>query len=146
MEAFQDPFTWIYILMGGVVLLFVVVIFLFVRILFLKKRISSFFSGTKAKDLESALNEQIERSKQIEKDLKELAVFSQKIYSLFEKSPYKVGLIRFNPFHDVGGNQSFALAILDKKKTGVVLSSLFYSSRNTDICQTRSKRSFSPRL
>lgn len=36
----------------------------------------------------------------------------------------KTGLVRFNPFSDTGGNQSFALAILDKKGTGFVITGL----------------------
>jgi hypothetical protein len=36
----------------------------------------------------------------------------------------RVGLVRFNPFEDTGGNQSFALALLDADGDGIVLSSL----------------------
>jgi len=36
----------------------------------------------------------------------------------------KVGIVRFNPFSDTGGNQSFVLAILDGTDSGVVLTSL----------------------
>lgn len=36
----------------------------------------------------------------------------------------KVGLIRFNPFPDTGGDQSFVLALLDKNNNGIVISSL----------------------
>jgi len=36
----------------------------------------------------------------------------------------KVGLLRFNPFKDTGGDQSFILALLDKEDSGVVISSL----------------------
>jgi hypothetical protein len=32
--------------------------------------------------------------------------------------------VRFNPFADTGGDQSFALALLDAKGNGVVVSSL----------------------
>jgi hypothetical protein len=35
-----------------------------------------------------------------------------------------VGLVRFSPFHDTGGDQSFALALLDGKGDGVVLTAL----------------------
>jgi len=35
-----------------------------------------------------------------------------------------VGLVRYNPFGDTGGDQSFALALLDKRGNGVVISSL----------------------
>lgn len=36
----------------------------------------------------------------------------------------RVGVVRFNPFEDTGGNQSFALALLDSKSDGVIISSL----------------------
>ncbi len=35
-----------------------------------------------------------------------------------------VSLVRFNPFDETGGDQSFALAMLDRNGDGVVLSSL----------------------
>ena len=36
----------------------------------------------------------------------------------------RVGLVRYNPFEDTGGNQSFAMALLDADANGVVLTSL----------------------
>ena len=36
----------------------------------------------------------------------------------------RVGLVRFNPFEDTGGNQSFALALMDANGDGFVVSSL----------------------
>ena len=36
----------------------------------------------------------------------------------------KVGLVRFNPYRELGGNQSFALSLLDEELNGVVLSAL----------------------
>lgn len=35
-----------------------------------------------------------------------------------------VGLVRFSPFHDTGGDQSFALALLDGQEDGVVVTAL----------------------
>lgn len=35
-----------------------------------------------------------------------------------------VGVVRFNPFEDTGSDQSFAIALLDDRKDGIVLSSL----------------------
>ena len=40
------------------------------------------------------------------------------------RSYSRVGLVRFNPFEDTGGNQSFALALLDAAGNGFVISSL----------------------
>ena len=37
----------------------------------------------------------------------------------------KVGFVRFNPFQDTGGDNSFILVLLDRNDTGVLLSSLY---------------------
>jgi hypothetical protein len=37
----------------------------------------------------------------------------------------RVGMVRFNPFHDTGGDQSFAIAWIDEEANGVVVSSLY---------------------
>lgn len=36
----------------------------------------------------------------------------------------RVGIVRFNPFEETGGNQSFVLALLDGESNGVLLTSL----------------------
>ena len=33
--------------------------------------------------------------------------------------------MRFNPFEDTGGDQSFALALLDRENNGIIISSLY---------------------
>lgn len=40
----------------------------------------------------------------------------------------KIGLLRFNPFKDTGGDQSFILALVDGHDTGVVISGLYSRS------------------
>lgn len=44
----------------------------------------------------------------------------------------KIGLVRFNPFSDAGGDHSFTLAMLDANDTGFIISSL-HSRDNTRI-------------
>lgn len=44
----------------------------------------------------------------------------------------KVGLVRFNPFAETGGDQSFCLALLDGEDNGLVISSL-HSRETTRI-------------
>lgn len=36
----------------------------------------------------------------------------------------RVGIVRFNPFEDTGGNQSFVLALLDAADNGILITSL----------------------
>lgn len=42
----------------------------------------------------------------------------------------RMGVVRFNPFSDTGGAQSFTMAILDGKHDGVVMTSLYARSGN----------------
>ena len=59
-----------------------------------------------------------------ENKLKDLDTSFEKMKTSDLKNVSGVGLVRFNPFDDTGGDQSFALALLNKKNDGVVLSSL----------------------
>ncbi|HET7083020.1 MAG TPA: DUF4446 family protein, partial [Candidatus Limnocylindria bacterium] len=41
-----------------------------------------------------------------------------------QRSLQHIGMVRFNPFEDTGSDQSFAIALLDDRRDGIVLSSL----------------------
>lgn len=40
-----------------------------------------------------------------------------------------VGVVRFNPYHDTGGDYSFAVALLDAAGNGLVLTGLYHRDR-----------------
>lgn len=40
----------------------------------------------------------------------------------------KIGLLRFNPFRDTGGEQSFILSLIDANDSGIVISALYSRS------------------
>jgi hypothetical protein len=42
----------------------------------------------------------------------------------------KIGIVRFNPFSEVGSDQSFSLAFLDGQDSGVVITSLYTREDN----------------
>ncbi len=96
----------------------------------------SFFAGKNAGDLEEIIkNLQTELSlgrqqqSQLEAALKTLS----------HKSSFamqKLGLVRFNPFEDGGGNFSFALALLDLHDTGVVITSMHGRQQNRIYTKT----------
>lgn len=64
------------------------------------------------KDLEDKINLLEQRIKKVEKE-------SLKNFSKFSIS-------RFNSFNDMGGDQSFTLALLDKEDNGFILTYLFH--------------------
>jgi hypothetical protein len=48
------------------------------------------------------------------------------------RSLQHIGLVRFNPFEDTGSDQSFAIALLDDRRDGLVISSL-HGRANTRV-------------
>ena len=42
----------------------------------------------------------------------------------------KLGIVRFNPFKEIGGNQSFAITLLDGEDDGIVITSLYTKEGN----------------
>ena len=62
---------------------------------------------------------------------KDIAHLSSRCDTIEKEQLYhiqKIGLLRFNPFKDTGGDQSFILALLDAKDTGVVITALYSRS------------------
>lgn len=89
-----------------------------------QKNLEILFSGKKAVDLESILLDHTKEILAIDKEIQELFEISNKIHNLSQRSIHKVGILRFNPFKDIGGDQSFAIALLDGKDSGITISSL----------------------
>ncbi len=83
-----------------------------------------FFGDKKARDLESILVEQLSEIKVLDQEIQELFEVSNRLRDLSLKTIHRVAVERFNPFKEVGSNQSFCVALLDGKNTGVVFSSL----------------------
>ena len=67
-----------------------------------------------------------ELSEQLEETRQELSVFQKTM----EKAVQKVAIIRFNPFGELGGDQSFSIALLDYDNDGVVVTSHYGRDEN----------------
>ena len=67
----------------------------------------------------------LNRLMRTETKLEELGPRFKLVEEISKISIQKVGFLRFNPFQDTGGDNSFVLAMLDQKNDGVLLSSLY---------------------
>jgi hypothetical protein len=99
-------------------------IFLHLNISRVKKNQQQLFSGKTGVDLEKTILDHAKNLKELDKDIQDLFGISNKINDLANKSIHKIGVIRFNPFKDLGGDQSFSVALLDGENSGVVISAL----------------------
>ncbi|MBU2051949.1 MAG: DUF4446 family protein [Patescibacteria group bacterium] len=76
------------------------------------------------KDLKSVLDEMLTKTDLTQKQIQLVSSSLKKLDSKSQGFIQKVGFVRFNPFPQTGGDQSFSLALLDAKNNGFVLSSL----------------------
>lgn len=90
----------------------------------LKKNLTLLWSGKTGTDIESLLVQQIADIKLLDQEIQELFEISNRLRELGLKSIHKFSVLRFNPFKEVGSNQSFSLALMDGKNNGAVISSL----------------------
>lgn len=76
------------------------------------------------RDLQGILEKILDRLEEDKVDLSKIHQALDKLDRQGEIHIQKVGLVRFNPFPDTGGDQSFILALLDRNNNGIVISSL----------------------
>jgi hypothetical protein len=81
-------------------------------------------TGTSGGNLETVLQDHVGRVNTVAGRVEELDDLVQHLETASQYSLHQVGMLRFNPFHDTGGDQSFAIALADGHGNGVILSSL----------------------
>ncbi len=91
---------------------------------------TNFFKRSNKKHLES-LQEVEDRLEHLQKQIDELSEMLQILQHDIKKAVSKVGIIRFNPFKEIGGDQSFTIGLLDKDDNGVVITSHYGRDSNS---------------
>lgn len=76
------------------------------------------------KNLESLLEESLDKTEKAGQEIKKIHQALDELGKIALVSITKVATIRYNPFQDTGGDQSFSMALLNAKNNGIVLSSL----------------------
>lgn len=81
--------------------------------------------GLTDKGLKSVLENIIKDLNKAKKDIDYLRSYCDTIQKEGQFHVQKIGLLRFNPFKDTGGDQSFILSLVDGADTGVIISGLY---------------------
>lgn len=90
----------------------------------LSRRLDALTQGGDGASLEAVIAQHLERVRVVVRDLDRLENRTSAVEQDLRSALGRVGFVRYNPFEDTGGNQSFALAILDAGGSGFVVSSL----------------------
>lgn len=113
----------------------------------LRTRLRRILSDNGTAGLDEILAGQATRIQQLAERVDALNALERELEASTRRALQKVGVVRFNPFQDSGGDQSFAIALLDQGGTGVVVSSLHGRAETRiyakQVANGRSKQSLS---
>lgn len=108
-----------------------IILWLFVISFFLWRALSHYNKlgqGLGNKNFKSVIEKLLKDTDTAKEDIDNLKLYCDKIHKEGFLHIQKIGLVRFNPFKDTGGNQSFVLSLVDGHDTGVVISGLYARS------------------
>jgi hypothetical protein len=90
----------------------------------LRRRLRRVIGDAEGSGLDEILDKHLRRLDDLGQRVDALNKLQQELEQLAQRTIQRVGVVRFSPFADTGGDQSFAVALLDAEGNGVVLSSL----------------------
>ncbi len=108
----------------------VLLTFLNVQVSRLLRRYASLLGQTRQESLVEVLEDYNERVKVIERKAEGLEQSVGELADASRRHLQGLGIVRFNAFENTGGNQSFAIAVVDGLGDGVVFSSIYGRDEN----------------
>lgn len=131
-----DNIQAIIITMIGLILLALIVfININIKLSKMNRRYRKMMTGMEGTNLEALLMAHIKEVREALAKVEDTAGCCRKIEDSLQYCIQKIGMVRFNAFEDTGSDLSFALALLDEKDNGVVISTIY--GRNE--CRTYAK-------
>lgn len=116
-----DPFYLFFAMAILIIILFVMVISLHMKHARLKRSYSLFMRGKDGKSLEENIQSHLEKMEEIEMLSEENQIELRVIKERLTGSYQKTGMVRYDAFHEMGGNLSFAFSMLDGNDNGWIL-------------------------
>ncbi|HWY79873.1 MAG TPA: DUF4446 family protein [Candidatus Sulfotelmatobacter sp.] len=111
--------------------LFIVIVWLGVLTYYwfhLRKNYLTLTQGVNKKMLDEVLSNLVHGEQKIKEDIAKLVERCDRIEKEEGYHIQKIGLLRFNPFKDTGGDQSFILSLVDAHNTGIIITALYSRS------------------
>lgn len=90
----------------------------------LRSRLRRVLASGESTSLDEILERQAVRIEELSGRLDALNKLQHDLEEVTNRTLQKVAVVRYNPFGDTGGDQSFAIALLDPLGNGIVVSSL----------------------
>lgn len=119
-----DPAYFIILLFLIQVLLFILLISVNMKYNRLKVSYNSFMKGKDGKNLEESILARFAELDELTELTKENGQNIQDIYKKLKSHYQKLGIVKYDAFHEMGGNLSFALTMLDEEDNGWILNAM----------------------
>jgi len=94
------------------------------QLLALERRFTAALGADTNQPLEETLATYLSRVEAVDQRLLQLNTEYERLAVTNSLASQKISIVRFNPFGDTGGDQSFSLAVLDAHNSGYVLTSI----------------------
>lgn len=130
-----------YLLIGMAAVIFVLIIVLILLIVALTKlskqaqRIDDFVVGKDGESLEDEIKQLVQDNKSLKQEVSEDKKNIKKLFKKQEMAYQKMGLVKYDAFHQMGGQLSFSLALLDQNDNGFIINSV----HSTEGCYSYTK-------
>lgn len=98
---------------------------LMLRVQKIKRQYEKLLSGVSEQNVEEVLIDYLTSTKELESRTKALEVRMGTAEMEAGTHLQNIGMVRYNAFEGVGGEQSFSLALLDDKKNGITITGIF---------------------
>ncbi len=90
-----------------------------------RRHYQNLIAATKKEKIDEILDELLQKNREFGSEIHDLTKEINKISEHSKVTLQKIGLVRFNPFEKVGGEQSFVLALLNDKNCGIVINFIY---------------------
>ena len=111
-------------LVAVVLILFILIIVNMVKVSKLNKKYQSFMGGKSAKSLEETLIKRLNEVDELMKANNKNEKNIDEIFSKMKNTFQKIGLVKYDAFHEMGGKLSFSLALLNETNDGFVMNAV----------------------
>ena len=126
MEAFFKSDVYMYMILIGFILVFILYIINTVKLSKLRKEYKQFMTRLgKGDNLDEMLKTYIDCVDSVQKENKQIENYCKRLDEKTDNCIQRIGIVRYNAFKDTGSDLSFTLALLDEKYNGIVLNGIY---------------------
>ena len=120
----DDFLLTIAIMAGVMLLLFILLIVNMGKTKRIRKKYEAFMQGKNAESLEDTLVMRIQQVEELLEKEKQNTEKIQLISDALKNTFQKIGMVKYDAFHEMGGKISFSLALLDQKNDGFIINAM----------------------